>query len=148
MALIIYPQPSWDTFASVEIADLIIGGSVVDAGVTAYLDLDETGKEQILRQTALQIKLCPSIVLPDDNTSDLELAQCYLVTHAISMDMIAYDPYDKAVTAESVDSLSVAYDASKKGSNADFPTMTQALLKQYGCSGQTSSFSQVFLGRN
>ncbi len=147
MALIIYPTDYWDTFASVQIADTIIGNFVVSAGQTAYLALDEAGKEAILRQTALQMKLCPSIVLPETLENDLELAQCYLTTHALTTDMLSFDANDKAITGERVDTLGVTYDVDKKGSNSDFDDMTSALLKQYGCNNQASGFTQISLGR-
>ena len=148
MALILYPLENWDSFASVAAADIIIGGFVTSDGQTAYLALDESGKEAILRQTALQIKLCPNIVLPATLENDLEVAQCYLTIHALTVDMLSFDSNDKAITGERVDTLGVTYAVSKKGSNSDFDTMTSMLLKQYGCSGQSSGFSQVSLGRS
>ena len=147
MALILYPQDNWDSFASVSAADIIIGGFVTSAGQTAYLALDEAGKEAILRQTALQIKLCPSMVLPDTLENDLEVAQCYLTVHALTTDMLAFDSNDKAITSERVDTLAVTYDVDKKGSNAEFDNMTSALLAQYGCNAQSSGFKQISLGR-
>ena len=147
MALIIYPTEFWNTFASVAAADIIIGGFVASDGQAAYLALDEAGKEAILSQTALQMKLCKNIVLPDTLESDLEVAQCYLVVHALTTDMLSFDSNDRAVTSESVDVISVSYDASKKGSNGDFPPMVSALLGQYGCTGTSGSFGQISLGR-
>ncbi len=144
MALILYPAENWDSFASVEAADIIIGGFVDDGG---YLTLDEAGKEAILRQTALQIKLCKNITLPATLESDLEVAQCYLVTYAMTVNMLAYDPNGRAVTGESVGEISVSYDASyKSGDASSFPPMTESLLNQYGCSSSTGGFSQGYVG--
>lgn len=147
MALIQYPLDNWNTFADVASADIIIGGFVASDGQAAYLALDVAGKEAILAQTAMQIKFCPSITLPETNETDLQQGQCYLVVHALTVDMVAYDANEKAITSEAVDSLSVSYDTSKKGSNSDFDSMTSMLLKQYGCSGQSSSFGMINLGR-
>jgi len=148
MALIIYPDTNWNSFISVVNADTTVGGFVTSKGKTAYDALDANGKEAILRQTALQIKLCPSMVLPDDIESDLEQAQCYLVIHALSVDMMAYDANGNAIVSENVGSLGVSYDTNKKGSNSDFDTMTQMLLKQYGCRSQKRGFGQTYVGRS
>jgi len=147
MALIPYPLDFWNTFAVEAEADLHIGSFVDSVGKAAYGALDSQSKEAILMQTSLQMKLCPNIRLPDTLETDLSLAQCYLVVHALETDMMAYDANSKAITSESVDVISVTYDASKKGSNSDFPTMVSALLKQYGCSGTSGGFSQIPLGR-
>lgn len=148
MALIVYPTANWDSFNSEADATTKITGFAASEGKTAYLALDEAGKEAILRQTALQIKLCPSIVLPDGIESDLALAQCYLTVHALSVDMMSYDANSNAITSEKVGSLAVSYNSHKKGSNSAFDTMTQALLKQYGCKSQKSGFSQSYIGRS
>ena len=79
--------------------------------------------------------------------NDLEVAQCYLTVHALTVDMLAFDYNDKAITGERVDTLGVTYDVDKKGSASDFDTMTQALLSQYGCSNSNTGFRQSFLGR-
>ena len=148
MALTLYPADGWDTFIDVTSADAVIGNMFDSAGKTAYENLDPTGKEAILRQTALQIKLCPSIRLPETNEPDLGYAQCYLSIHALTTDMMSYDANNKAISSETVDVISVTYDVNKKGSNSDFDNMTSALLKQYGCSGKSSGFKQTFLGRS
>jgi len=147
MALILYPLDNYDTFVSVADADIIIGNFVPDAGTVAYLALDETGKEQILRQTALQIKLCSNIILPETLENDLELAQCYLTTHALQVDMIAYDPTSKSITAESVDVIATAYDVSAKDDADTFPSMVSSLLSQYGCTNASGGFSQSVVSR-
>jgi len=148
MALILYPTDNWNSFASVQVADIIIGGFVASDGQAAYLAGDDAYKEAILTQTALQIKLCPNISLPATLENDLELAQCYLVTHALTVDMMSYDANDRAVTKEQVGTLSVEYDANLKGDVSEFDSMTSALLKQYGCSNKSSGFGQSYLGRS
>ena len=148
MALVIFPLDNYDSFVSVADADAIIGGFVVSDGQTAYLAGDEAYKEAILKQTCLQIRLCPNISLPADIENNLELAQCYLVVHALTVDMMSYDPYDKAVTKESVSTISTEYDVNMKGDASDFDTMTSALLKPYGCSNKSSGFSQSYIGRS
>lgn len=130
MALIIYPAADWNSFITVAAADVIIGGFVSDNG---YLSLDAAGKEAILKQTALQISLCPGITLPAAVTPQLEIAQCYLTTYAMTADMLSFDPNGAAINAESVDVISVSYDTGLKGSAADFPPIVQAILKPYGC---------------
>ncbi len=143
--LIIYPDEHYDSFLSVAnctvLSDRYITGNKF--GQLA----DDAAKEVILRQTALQIAACSNIVLPTTVTTDLAMAQMYLVEHALTTDMMSYDANARAVTSETVDVISVTYDASKKGSNSDFPTMVSALLKQYGCSGTSGGFSQIPLGR-
>ena len=148
MALIIFPLDNYDSFVSVVDADAIIGGFVVSDGQTAYLAGDEAYKEAILKQTCLQIRLCPNISLPADIESNLELAQCYLVVHALTVDMMSYDANDRAVTKEQVGTLSVEYDANLKGDVSEFDSMTSALLKQYGCNNKSSGFGQSYLGRS
>ena len=145
MALIIYPDTGWDSFVSVADADTIIGGFTSDGGYSA---LDAAGKEAILKQTALQIRLCPNIVLPDAVESDLELAQCYLTTHALTTDMLSFDSADRAVTKEKVGEIEVAYDSSYKATdNSGFPTLVYQLLSRYGCRNTASGFSQGTLFR-
>jgi hypothetical protein len=147
MALIIYPEEGYNSFITTVDADAIIGGFVVSDGVSKYLALDEASKEAILRQTALQIKLCPNMVLPDTNESDLGLAQCYLTIHALTVDMISYDPSARSITEERVDTLGVSYDIYHKEANSHFDPITRQLLSQYGCSSG-GSFSQVAMGRS
>ncbi len=141
MSLIIYPTADWDSFISVTDADIIIGG-FVNPGT--YLTLDEAGKEALLRQTALQIKLCSGITLPTTVESDLELAQCYLTVQASELDMVTYDD-SGAITREKVDVLEVEYDVGYKTPNTTFNAMTAGLLQSYGCSG--SRIVQTYLGR-
>ena len=148
MSLILYPTDNWNSFASVQAADIIIGGFVASDGQAAYLAGDEAYKEAILTQTALQIKLCPNISLPDTLESDLELAQSYLVVHALTVDMMSYDANDRAVTKEQVGTLSVEYDANLKGDVSEFDTMTSALLKQYNCQSSKGGWGQSYLGRS
>lgn len=148
MALIIYPIDDWDSFISVTDADAMIGGFVESVGQTAYLALDEAGKEAILRQTALQISLCPGITLPDENSSSLEKAQCYLVTHALEVNMMSYDPSDDSVTSETVGEISVSYDTNRKDSNDSFPPIVTSLLSSYGCKSSSGGFSQAYVGRS
>ena len=144
----VYPIVNWDSFISVVDADTLISGFVASNGVTAYLTLDTEGKEAILRQTALQMKLCKNITLPDTNESDLGLAQCYLTVHALETNMLSFDSNERAVTSETVDVISVTYNANLKGSNYDFPYIVSNILGQYGCTGKSSGAKQVFLGRN
>lgn len=134
MALIVYPLEDWNTFIDIATADTLIGGMVQNANTEAYLAMADPEKEAILTQTALQIKLCNGITLPDENETDLQLGQAYLVVYAIGTDMMAYDPNEKAVTYEKVGSLATAYQTGMKGSNQDFDPMTKSLLSQYGCS--------------
>ena len=147
MALIVYPTDDWDTFIDVTESDSIITGMVQNDNTRAYLTLQVDQKEAVLRQTATQIRLCSNITLPEDNEGDLQLAQCYLTVHAMGVDMTAYDPNEKAVTYEKVGSLATAYQAGMKGSSTDFDSMTSSLLRQYGCSGQSSGFSQSKVAR-
>lgn len=145
MALIVYPAEDWDSFVSVLRADEIIGNFVDDAG---FLAMDEATKEAYLRQTALQISLCKNITLPDDIAQGLEVAQCYLVTHAIGIDMIAYDPNDSAINSEAVDTIKVSYDTALKNGAGTFPPMVQSLLSPYGCTSTSGGFSQTYAGRS
>ncbi len=147
MALIIYPTADYDSFVSVLDADTIIGGFVSDNG---YSDLDEAGKEAILRQTALQIQLCNAIVLPATAEYNLQLAQCYLTVYAISVDMMYYDPNNRAIIEEHAGEVGAAYNPSYKvDNNAGYPPVVESLLSQYGCnqSNTSSGFSQVPLTR-
>ena len=144
----LYPLDGWNSFLTVVQADFYIGSFPTSNGKTTYEALpDDASKEAWLIQTALQIKLCNNIKLPDTLTGDLELAQSYMIIHALEVDMIAYDANARAITSETVDVISVTYDASLKGSTTDFPPMTSALLKQYGCSGRSGGFKQIPLGR-
>ena len=147
MALIVYPAQNWDTFIDIATADILIGGMAQNANTVEYLAMDDTAKEAILMQTALQIRLCKNITLPDDIESDLELAHAYLTAYAIGTDMVSYDPNGKAITYEKVGSLATAYQAGMKGSNQDFDPMTKSLLSQYGCSGGGSGFTQSTVSR-
>lgn len=141
MALVIYPDTDWNSFLDIATADILIGGMVQTGNTAEYLAMDDTQKEAVLTQTAMQIRLCPSITLPETNETDLQLGQAYLVVYAIHTDMTAYDPNGDAITYEKVGSLATAYQAGMKGSNSDFDDMTAMLLAQYGCTGQ-SGFSQ------
>ena len=145
--LIIYPTIDWNSFISVADADIIIEGFTPSVGKDAYLALDEAGKEAQLRQASFNIRLCPNITLPDDTTLYLEMATCYLVVHEMTIDTMSYDPNDKAITSESVDTLSVTYDAQKKGNADDFPPIVSTFLKDYGCQKTSTGFRQVSLGR-
>lgn len=145
MALIIYPATGWNSFVDVTRADEIIGNFVNDNG---WGNFDNAKKEAYLTQTALQISLCKNINLPDDITQYLELAQCYLTTHSITTDMISYDPTDKAVTGEAVDTVKVSYDVNKKAGADTFPPMVQDLLSHYGCKSGAGGFSQTYAGRS
>lgn len=144
--LIVYPDTDWNTFVDIANADTLIGGMVQNENTVAYLAQDDTQKEATLTQTAMQIRLCNNITLPDTAEHDLQLAQCYLAVYSMGTDMTAYDPNEKAITYEKVGSLATAYQAGMKGSNSDFDTMTKSLLKQYGCSG-SSGFSQSTVAR-
>ena len=146
MALIIYPTDSWDSFLDVSTCETL-SDAYISGNKFSQLT-DEPQKEAVLRQTALQIKTCKSIVLPEFIEVELQLAQMYLVEQALTLDMIAYDPNDKAITGESVDTISVSYDTSKKGSNGDFTPMVNSLLSQYGCTRASGGFSQVSVGRS
>lgn len=148
MALIIYPEDNWNSFISIADADITIGAFVASPGQEKYLGYDDAQKEAILKQTALQIKLCKNITLPDEATYDLELAQCYLTTHALEVNMIAYDASADSVTAESVGEISVAYDTNKKDTNDSFPPMVTSILSQYGCKSTSGGFSQGYVGRS
>ncbi len=144
MALVIYPTDNWNSFVSVVDADTIIATFVSDNG---YSQLDNEGKEAILIQTALQIRLCNNITLPSDTTSDLELAQCYLVTYALGTDMLAYDPNSRAVIEEHAGAVGTSYDSGMKAEdNSSFPSMVQSLLNQYGCSSSRGGFTQTYKG--
>jgi len=145
--LVPFPQDYWNTFADIANADLIIGDMVQGEGVTKYLGLADPEKEAILIQTAMQIRSCPSIKLPTDADSLLNIAQAYLVVHALEVDMVSYDANGRAITSETVDVISVSYDASKRGLNSDFPPMVRNLLNGFGCSGVSGGFKQVPLGR-
>lgn len=145
MALVVYPATGWNSFVDLARADEIIENFVNDNG---WGGLDDTVKEQYLTQTALQISLCPNITLPDDVTQHLELAQCYLAVYAINADMIGYDPNEKAVNYEAVDTVKVAYDTNKKGSASDFPPIVNDLLRHYGCKKSSGGFSQTYAGRS
>jgi len=145
--LVPFPQNSWNTFADGAMADLIIGDMVKGEGVTKYLNLSQPEKEAILVQTAMQIRACPSIKLPTEADSILNIAQCYLIVHALEVDMMSYDANGRAITNETVDVISVSYDARYKGLNSDFPPMVRNLLSGFGCSGVSGGFKQVPLGR-
>ena len=145
MALIVYPTADWNTFMDEATADAVIGAMV---GGDAFTILSSEEKEAYLKKTALSIRLCPNITLPDVVTSDLELAQGYLTLHALSVDMLAYDPNERAVTSESVDVISVSYDAGMKKDADAFPPIVQDLLRQYGCSKSSGGFSQGYVGRS
>jgi len=145
MSLIIFPTTDWDSFLSV-LECTAMSDSYIASNKFASL-ADDVAKEIILRQTALQISQCPNIVLPDDITKSLQMAQMYLVEQALTTDMISYDANDRAVTSESVDTLAVTYDADKKGGNDDFSPMVSSFLRQYGCNNTNSGFAQVSLGR-
>ncbi len=149
MALILYPTDNWNSFASVQAADIIIGGFVASDGQAAYLAGDEAFKEAILTQTALQIKLCKNISLPGTLESDLELAQCYLVVHALTVDMMSYDANARAVSEEHAGAVGQSYDTKYKSSdNTEFDPMTKALLSQYGCTQTSGGFTQSYVGRS
>lgn len=150
MGLIIYPADLWQSFTTVLEADLIISTFVESEGKAVWGSYtDDAPKEAILAQTGLQIKLCPGIKLPDAVTTDLELAQCYLVIHALTTDMLSFDANSKAISEEHAGAVGVSYDTSLKADdNMTFDPMTQALLRQYGCSSSNSGFSQSYLGRS
>ena len=149
MALIVYPLENWDSFVDETRAIALIGGFVSSAGTLAFEALDSTGKEAILRQTALQIRLCPNIILPTDNESNLEYAQCYLTTHALITNMLSFDANDKSISEEHAGEVGVSYDTKLKASdNTEFDPMTKALLKNYGCKSSNRGFSQSYVGRS
>ncbi len=150
MGLIIYPADLWQSFTTVLEADLIISTFVESEGKAVWDSyLDDAPKEAILAQTGLQIKLCPNITLPDDVTTDLELAQCYLTIHALTVDMLSFSVNDKAISEEHAGAVGVSYDVNLKAdNNSAFDPMTQALLNQYGCNKSNSGFSQSYLGRS
>ena len=143
--LIIYPSEFWDSFLSV--ADCTTLSNRYVSGNKFATLADDAAREIILRQTALQINQCPNMELPTNVTTDLAMAQMYLVEHALTTDMIAYDANDRAITSERVDTLAVTYDTDKKGSSDDFPPMVSSFLKQYGCNNTNSGFAQISLGR-
>lgn len=147
MALIAYPATDWNTFGDLATIDANINAMVVSANVTAYLALTLAEKEAILIQTARQIRLCGKITLPETLEDDLVLAQSYLAVYAVGLDMLEYDPNNKAVTYEKVGDIATAYANGQKGSNTDFDPMTSSLLKQYGCRGRSSGFSQSTVTR-
>ena len=146
MALIIYPLDSWDSFQ--EVAECTtLSNNYISGNKFASL-ADDTAREIVLRQTALQIKQCSSITLPDLNELDLLMAQMYLVEQALTVDMIAYDSNDRAITEEHAGAVGVSYDSNKKASSANaFPPMVNDLLRQYGCTKSGGGFSQSFIGR-
>ena len=149
MSLIIFPDAGWNTFASEPEAVAIIGGFVPSDGSLAFAALDTSGREAILKQTALQIKLCNKIKLPTDAEEDLKTAQCYLTVYALSVDMMSYDVNAKAITEEHAGAVGVTYDSSYKASdNTAFDPMTQALLSQYGCKSSNTGLSQSYTGRS
>jgi len=148
MAIVKYPTDSWNSFLDVAQADLIIGDMVQGDGATKYANLATPEKEAILIQTAMQMRFCPSIKLPDTLEPELEVAQAYLIVHALEVDMMSYDANGRAITSETVDVISVSYDASKKGLNSDFPPMVSNILSRYGCIGKSGGFKQVSLGRS
>ncbi len=144
--LIIYPDEHYDSFISVATCTMLSDRYITGNKFASLAD--DTEREVILRQTALQIASCPNITLPDAVTVELQMAQMWLVEHALTTDMMAYDANDRAITSETVDVLSVSYDANKKGSNGDFPTMVRSLLSQYGCIGTGGGFNQIPLCRS
>jgi len=129
--LIVYPNQDWNTFVDIARSDILIGSFVSDNGYSA---LDDTANEAILIQTALQVRLCDKIVLPTAINNDLELAQCYLTTHALNIDMLSFDSNDKAISSERAGSVGVTYDTQYKTSNNGiFPPVVKSLLRPYGC---------------
>ena len=146
MSLIIYPLENYDSF--LEVAECItLSDNYIPNNKFAQL-ADDTSKEVILRQTALQIKQCKNITLPDDTTNDLEMAQVYLVEQALSTDMVAYDSNDGAVQSETAGSVSMSYFKGEKLSNTSFPPMVVSLLSQYGCKQSNGKFSQSYASRS
>lgn len=144
--MIVYPLTDWNTFLDVAQCIVLSDQYITGSKFSALTDVPT--QEAILRQTALQMKMCKSIVLPETNETDLQLAQMYLVEHALTVNMMAYDANDKAIASESVDVISVSYFEGLKDGTETFPPMVNTLLSQYGCRSTTGGFKQVPLGRN
>lgn len=145
MALVIYPLDGWNSFVTLLEADTIIATYVNDNG---YLALTDPEKEAHLIQSAMLISLCPNIVLPVDTEEQLKNAQCQLTVYNLINDPLAYDPNEKAINKEKVDSLEVGYDVNfKKDPDAlTFPPVVMYMLKPYGCK-TSGGFTQSFAGR-
>ena len=144
MALIIYPNENWNSFITVLDADLLITGFVDSVGKTSYEALDSDGKEAILKQSTLQIKL-KNCKLPDTLESNLEYAECYQTVHALTVDTMSYDPNSKSISSESVGELSVTYNTNYKDNGTDvLAPIVEQLLANYSCNIESSSFGQVY----
>ena len=144
--IIIYPNDGWNSFVSSTTASLFMDVQLNNA---AWESMDAVKQDALLTQTALQIKLCDGINLPEDNTNDLQVAQLYLILQASNTDMTAYDANQKAITKEKVDGLEVTYDSAyKANNNSSFNPITTSLLKQYGCINKSGGFSQSYVGRS
>jgi len=143
--LITFPVTDWSTFLSEVEADAWMIRKQNDGG---WSTLTIQQKEMLLIQTASMIRLCSGSKLPDDNEADLREGQAYLLLQATKVDMTEFDATDRSITAESVDTISVSYDTSKKGDLTTFPPLAKLFLQQYGCKGGSGGFTMVKLGRN
>ena len=143
--LITFPVTDWSTFLSEVEADAWMTRQQNDGG---WSNLTIQQKEMLLIQTASMIRLCSGIKLPDTKEDDLKEGHAYLLLQATKVDMTEFDATDRSITSETVDTISVSYDASKKDGVTTFPPMSKLFLEQYGCKSGSGGFSMPKLGRN
>ena len=137
--IIIYPEADWNSFASQQFIDDWIDLLTPDP---EWSNLSPDQKEAYTLQGAWYIKMCPNLVLPDDTTDDLELAQAITAYYAYKRGEFIHDPNHKSITSESVGDVSVSYDAKYRAEVVDIPPNAYALLAQYGCTAPSTGFSQ------
>lgn len=145
MALIVYPLDDWDSFGTLAELDAYVALLTTS---TTWGDLDDATKEVYYRQSATLIASCQNITLPDDTTEDLKKAQAINAVNITSNSIEEYDPNDRAVTYEKVDTIARAYDANKRSGGLTIDPYAQTFLKQYGCKKSNTGFSQTYAGRS
>ena len=155
MGLIIYPLPNANTFANVQIATQVTQEYFPEKAVE-WDALSDVQKEAGLLQSYMYMTTCKGLKIPKDYghvdsmvSSDFILAQVFLTIGRMGQSVFDIDGNTRAITSETVDTLSVTYDIKYKRADSDAPAMYYQLMSKYGCTGGNGAgFSQSYTGRS